>query len=251
MQLVNLQNKTILIAGASHGIGRATAELLAALGARIVLVARNQDVLHEVINSLPGRGHVACPFDLTQLNEIGAFVNQISVEHGLLDGLVHAAGIHMARPLRLLSAENLEDIFRVNVTAGIMLAKEFRQKTVSRRPASIVFISSVVALVGQPAVSPYAMSKGAICAATKSLAAELAPEQIRVNAVLPGVVMTAMTEGLFAKMGEEQIDLIKKAHPLGLGEPIDVANMIAFLLSDAAKWVTGTDMIVDGGYTAI
>ncbi len=251
MSLVDLQNKTILVTGASNGIGRVTVELLAKLGARVVLVARNQELLKDIVKSLPGAGHIVCPFDLSQVNEIGAFIAKISSEYGLLDGLVHAAGIHMAKPLRMLSAENLEDIFRVNVTAGIMLAKAFRQKTVSARPASIVFISSVVALVGQPAVSAYAMSKGAICAATKSLAAELAPEQIRVNAVLPGVVMTSMTQNLFDKMGAEQIELIKKAHPLGLGQPLDVANMIAFLLSDAAKWITGTDMIVDGGYTAI
>ncbi len=248
---VSLQGKTILVTGASDGIGRASAALFAQLGAKVILVARNEEKLKEVYRSLVGTSHVIAPFDLKNLEEIPVFLTRLAGEHGLLHGLLHAAGIHLVRPLKLITPQNLEDIFKVNVSAAIMLAKGFRQKTVSQRPASLVFISSVVALVGQAAISPYAMTKGAIMAAAKSLAIELAPEQIRVNSILPGVVMTAMTESLFAKMGEEQVMAIKKMHPLGFGEPIDVANMVAFLLSDAARWITGTDMMVDGGYTAI
>ena len=112
-------------------------------------------------------------------------------------------------------------------------------------------MSSVVAVVGQPAIVPYAISKGALLAATRSLAIELAPEQIRVNAVLPGVINTPMSDRLFDQMGDAQVNGVKAAHPLGLGEPSDVANAIAYLLSPAASWITGTHLVVDGGYTAI
>ncbi len=251
MAMWDFYGKTILVTGASSGIGAETAKVLATLGARIVLVARNQELLHQVHQSLSGENHTLAVFDLNQASEISTWLLAITAKTGLIDGLVHCAGIHMARPLRFLTSENMADILKVNVTSGLMLAKAFRQKQISARPGSIVLLSSVMGVVGQAGVTPYAVSKGAVIAATKSLAVELAPENIRVNAVLPGVVKTPMSDKLFDMMSKEQIALIEHAHLLGLGESIDVANSIAFLLSDAAKWITGTCLTVDGGYTAV
>lgn len=251
MNLFDFTDKNIIVTGASSGIGAATAKLLAGLGAKVILVARNEALLQEVLQSLPSNGHIISVFDLHKSNEMNPWLLELAQQTGPIDGLVHCAGIHMARPLRLVTAENMEEILRINVTAGIMLAKAFRQKQVSSRPAAIVFLSSVVGMVGQIGVLPYAASKGAVIAATKSLAVELASEGVRVNAVLPGVVKTPMSDKLFDMMGPTQIELIEKAHPLGLGEPQDVANAIAFLLSDAAKWITGSCLTIDGGYTAV
>ena len=247
----SLAGQTILITGASSGIGRACAITCSGLGARLVLMGRNVGALEETLSMMHPCQHVITPFDLLELHLIQNTLQELTQSVGLLNGLVHCAGAHMMRPLRMLTAENINDMMTINVTTGILLAKAFRHKLVSVKPASLVFMSSVVAQVGQPAIVPYALSKGALVAATKSLAIELAPEQIRVNTVLPGVIDTPMTDKLFEKMGQDQIDGIKKAHPLGLGKPSDVANAVAYLLSPASAWVTGSNLIVDGGYTAI
>lgn len=251
MSLFDFQKKTILVTGASSGIGRATAEVLAKLGTKVILVARNQNLLAEVKENLLGKDHIVAPFDLTKLEEINPWMSELSTRAGKLHGLVHCAGIHMLKPLRFLSSANIDDIMRLNVTAGLMLAQAFRQKQISAKPSAIVFLASVVAVVGQAGVLPYAASKGALVASMKSLAVELATENIRVNCVLPGIVKTSMSDKLFESMGVEQLEAIKKAHLFGFGEPEDVANAISFLLSDAAKWITGSTLVVDGGYTAM
>jgi NAD(P)-dependent dehydrogenase (short-subunit alcohol dehydrogenase family) len=150
----------------------------------------------------------------------------------------------------MLNSAVMTSAMQLNVFAAMALAKGLRQKGVMANSASIVWLSSVAALVGQPGVSPYAASKGALLAMCKSLALELAKEQIRINCVVPAMVQTPMAEKLFAMMTPEQVAKIELAHPLGIGQPEDVANAIAFLLSDAAKWITGSSLVVDGGYTA-
>ncbi len=250
-QAFSLSGQNILITGASSGIGRACAVTCASLGARLILLGRNTDALEETRRMLRPDQHVIISFDLNNLDLIQSTLQEIAQSVGPLHGVAHCAGVHMAKPLRMLSAKNIDDIIKINVTTGMLLAKAFCHKLVSARPASMVFMSSVVGMVGQPAIVPYAISKGALIAAVKSLAIELAPEKIRVNAVLPGVINTPMSDRLFEKMGPEQIDDIKAAHPLGLGEPSDVANAVAYLLSPAARWITGTNLVVDGGYTAL
>ena len=247
---LNLHQKTLLVTGASSGIGREAALLASQYGARIALLARRVDDLEDLVGRLPGEGHIIVPYDLTDTDGIPEMVRSVADRLGGLDGLVHAAGRHLTLPLRSVSSSNIHELFDINVAAAIMLAKGFRHKQVRKPSASLVLLSSAVGLVGQPGVSVYSATKGAIITLTKSLALELAREDIRVNCVCPGVVMTAMTQGIRDRIGEEGFHAVTDAHPLGLGEPSDIANAILFLLSSSSRWITGASLSVDGGYTA-
>ncbi len=247
---LELAGQTILVTGASSGIGRETARLLSQLGARVVLVGRNEERLAETLRSLDGDGHRAEPFDLSSTDEIPRWLKSISGSSGPLHGLVHSAGIHKLRPLRVLSSQTVEEVMRINVGAAIGLAKGFCQKGVGAPGGSIVFLSSVTGLVGQAGIAAYAASKGAIVAVTKALAVELAGDHIRVNCVAPGVVKTEMGQGLLDKLTPEQGAALEAMHLLGFGSARDVSCAIAFLLAETARWITGTVLVVDGGYTA-
>lgn len=247
---MSLSGRTILITGASSGIGRATAILLSQLGARLILAGRNKERLDQTAGQLEGADHRVEAFDLTGIDEVPRWIKGITSREGALDGLVHSAGMHVTRPLRFLSDETVQEVMSINFGAALALAKGLRQKGAYNAGASIVFLSSVMGLVGQPGVSVYAASKGAIVAVTKSLALELARDGLRVNCVAPAQVKTEMAEAMQETLSAEQIAAIEAMHPLGIGTPLDVAYAIAFLLADTGRWITGTTLVVDGGYTA-
>ena len=248
---LDLTGRTVVVTGASRGIGRAAAVYLSQLGARVVAVARDEQKLDETLGNLAGSGHLSRSFDLNQVDQLPALLKKLSEETGPLYGLVHSAGIVFNRPLKGLTHQSLLDIQRINVDAAIMLSKGFRQKGVAD-PAgsSIVYLSSVAAFKTKPALAAYAATKGALLSLAKTLALELAPEKIRVNCVCPGLVRTAMLEDLEQILLPEQIEKLHAEYPLGLGEPEDVAYAIAFLLAPAGRWITGTSVVLDGGYTA-
>lgn len=243
------EGRRYLITGATSGIGLATSMRLAQEGASLVLVARRADELEQLAGSLPG-DHFAAPFDLTATDEIPQLVARVAKQLDGLHGLVHCAGIHRVAPVKIVNTQAVEDVFRLNVTAALMLAKGFRVRRMHAPAASVVLLSSAVGAVGQKGVSAYSASKGAVISLTKSLALELADEDIRVNCVLPGVVRTPMTAGLAESIGEDSFAEVAAMHPLGLGEPEDVAAPISFLLGTGARWITGAAIAVDGGYTA-
>jgi NAD(P)-dependent dehydrogenase (short-subunit alcohol dehydrogenase family) len=247
---LDLTGRRFLITGASAGIGRATAILLSQLGARLVLVARSVDRLEQVLANLSGGDHRLIPFDLSQTSEIAAWFKQIVADIGPLNGIVHCAGTQLTRPLRFSTGKDMQSVMSLNVEVALLLAKAYRQKGAYVSGGSIVFLSSVMGLVGQPSRAVYAASKGAIIGLTKSLAIELAQDGLRVNCVAPGLVQTGMADELQKMLTTEQFNAVQSMHPLGLGQPTDVANAIAFLLADTARWITGTTLVVDGGYTA-
>jgi NAD(P)-dependent dehydrogenase (short-subunit alcohol dehydrogenase family) len=247
---MELNNRTILVTGASSGIGRETAILLSQLGARLILVGRNPEQLEKTLTLLEGGSHVVNPFDLIDVEAIPSWMKTIVSDFGPLNGLVHSAGMQFTMPLRLTTSDIMEDLMRVNVTAALSLAKGFRQRGVSTAGSSVVFLSSVMGIVGQAGQSVYSASKGALVALTKSLALELTRDDIRVNCVAPAVVNTEMSEKMLQSLTPAQITQIEAMHPLGIGHPRDVANAIAFLLADTSRWITGTTLVVDGGYTA-
>lgn len=250
MNPMDLQGRTLLVTGASSGLGRGVAELLAGLGGRVILCARDATRLVEVKAGLPGEGHAIEPLDLQQVDAIAPWLKQIAAKHGVLSGLVHSAGVLTTKPLKMLSPADWETAFRVNVFAAGALAKGFRQPGVRAAAGSVVFLSSVMALTGQPGQVLYSATKGALSAMTRSLALELARENIRVNCVAPAVVEAGMSATLRQNSTPEQFAQITALHPLGLGRPEDVANAVAFLLADSGRWITGTTLVVDGGYTA-
>jgi len=250
--IFNLNNKNIIITGASSGIGRQCAITFSQLGANVILIARNEERLKETYNKLDKGNHLIISQDITQYAKLEEIVNTAVDKIGKISGFVHSAGIEMTLPLRNMQPSYYKEIFSVNVIAGFELAKIIsKKKYVNKEGASFIFISSVFGAVSQPAIVAYSSSKGALISGVKSIALELASKKIRVNCISPGQIeSTRMTESIFGKLSKEEKVKRIEIYPLGLGKPEDIANAGSFLLSDAARWITGTNLIVDGGYSA-
>ena len=247
----SLKNKNILITGASSGIGKQCAITFSQLGASVILIARNEERLKETYNRLEKGNHLIISQDITEYNKLEEVVNTAVDKVGKIFGFVHSAGIEMTLPLRSMQPSYYEKMFSINVIAGFELAKIIsKTKYINKDWASFVFISSVMGIAGNPALIGYSASKGALISAIRSMALEFISKNIRVNCISPGHVETEMANKLFKKISEESKKSIIDMHPLGLGKPEDIANACAFLLSDASRWITGTNLIVDGGYSA-
>lgn len=247
---LDLSGRRVLVTGASSGLGRAIAVLLSELGCKVTLCARDAGRLTAARTALTGEGHVIETFDLDNVEGIPAWMKQLAERDGPFHGAVHSAGVLTTKPLKLLNSADWEKALRVNVIAASAVAKGLRQRGVCVEGASLVLLSSVMGLTGQPGQSLYSATKGALISMTRSLALELAREKIRINCVAPAVVMAGMSEQLQQNVSPEQFAQITAMHPLGLGRGEDVAHAVAFLLADTARWITGTTLVVDGGYTA-
>jgi|SRR5579872_206537 len=239
-----LASKTILITGASSGLGLSCALLAAARGARLVLVGRDVTQLRA---NFPDEQHVAVESDISQEAGIRTLVEYLKAQSLRPEGWVLAAGVQEIRPLLMESAATLETVWKTNVFGTLGLLAAVLKARLIPKGASVVLFSSAAARAGGPGLVSYAASKGALEAATHSLALELASQRIRVNALAPGVVRTPMSERYLKRLTEAQIQALEGQHPLGLGTPEQVAGPALFLLSDDAQWITGTVLTVDGG----
>jgi len=248
----NLQNRNIVITGASSGIGRTCAIYCSRIGAKLLLIGRKTEELEKTkAMLLQPEAATILSLDLALLDEVTLKLAEALSKFGKVDGAIHAAGISATLPFRISTPEKMNNFFGVNVLAALHLTQILvKPSNIAASGASIIFITSVMSQVGESAKVLYSMSKGALLAASRSLAIELAPRKIRVNCIAPGVVDTPMSQNAYYNQNSELRERIKSLHPLGLGEPADVANACIFLLSDAGKWVTGTQLMTDGGYTA-
>lgn len=238
----NIEGKHILITGASSGIGRATAIECSKLGAVCVLVGRNETRLQETLSQMEGENHTSIVADVTTKGGREAIVAKC----GQLDGVVCNAGINKTAPIYFLKEEELEEVMTTNATAPMMLIHDLVSKRCIRARASIVFTSSIDAITPAITTAAYGASKAALTNFMKVCAKELAPRLIRSNAIMPGMVETPILAEMM--MTDEELEADKQQYPLKrYGQPEEIAWAIIYLLSDAAVWVTGSVLTIDGG----
>lgn len=245
MNQFSLAGKTILITGASSGIGAATAIECSKFGAKVVVTGRNAEKLSSVSEQLDGNGHLAISCDMCNPDDVQTLCDQLPA----LDGMAFCAGITRTIPVKRIKKEDISDIFSTNLISPIEIVNQLVKQKKVNKGGSIVFISSISSTYADMGNSVYAATKGGLISFSRVLALELAPKGVRTNCVRPGFVAgTGMTDGL-SKFSEEQIQVERQKYPLGFGKTSDIANGIIYLLSDASKWVTGTTLTIDGGIT--
>lgn len=248
---MDLSGKNIMITGASSGIGKGIAIFLSKIGANVVMVARNEERLKEAFKELEPGNHSYYLFDFNNPDGIEKMMDNVCSNGIKLSGLVHSAGISRTMPLQYLKLNDLNNIMSVNLYSFIELAKHFSRRKNNDNGGSIVAISSISSKVGARGLTAYCASKGALDSAIRSMALDLAPKNIRINSIAPSMIRTQIYDGLKKIVNNTNIeDDLKKRQIMGIGEPEDIASATAFLLSDASKFITGTSMIVDGGYLA-
>ncbi len=247
----SLAGKRIIVTGASSGIGKAVAQEAARLGASLILIARNKERLYETFVSLCGSGHQQYIVDVTDYPKLEEIIVGDIKQFGPIGGFVHSAGIEKTLPLRASKNSVFKEVFETNVFSGFEIARILSQKNMfDSKGASFVFLSSVMGNHGEQGKVIYCSSKSALLAGSKAMAIELAPKKIRCNCVLPGIVETEMVSQLFETIPLDAKERIIGKHPLGLGKPEDIAALIMFLMSDKARWITGGEYVIDGGYSA-
>jgi len=245
-----LEGKRVLVSGASSGLGQATAVQMSRCGASIVLCGRDRERLEATLSDLSGSDHQVVAADISSADTAYAMTKTAIADGGPLHGVFYSAGQSTVAPVRLTKDKHLDEAFGAAVFGAFGVARAVSGKGALVDKGSLIFMSSVAATRGRQGMSAYSASKAAIGGLVRSMAIELAPRGIRVNGIAAGAVATAMHNNFADNVNEEMLASYRNLHLLGFGEPDDVANYAVFLMSDAARWVTGQDILLDGGYTA-
>ncbi len=248
---MDLTGKKIIVTGASSGIGKGIAIYLSRLGANLIILGRNEDTLKETKDVLESGKHEYFIVDLNNPGEIEGVMKKACHDGEKLNGIVYSAGISRTIPLQYVKQSDLQDIMTVNFFSFIEMAKHFSKRKYNDNGGSIVAISSISGKVGAKGLAAYCASKGAMDSAIRAMALDLASKNIRINSIAPGMIDTPIYEGLKDIVNNKDFETeLFKRQVLGVGTPEDIAHAAAFLLSDSSRFVTGTSIAVDGGYSA-
>lgn len=247
-----LENKVIIVTGASSGIGAQCAIDCSKMGAKMILIARNTKRLQNTLKLMEGEGHLVVPFDLSSSDGLKETIKNIVCRMGKISGVVNCVGISSVTPLKLITDELFNQFFHTNVLSAINLSKEVTRvgNFDKGNGCSIIFLASIMGLVGEKCKTLYSATKGSLIAASRSMACELAKNNVRVNVITPGAIETPINANLPHMINSDLRRDLEDKHLLGLGKCSDISNACIYLLSDAARWITGQNLIVDGGYTA-
>ena len=244
-EIFSLKGKTILITGASSGIGKAVAQECATAGADCIITARNERRLKQTLDGLEGKGHKMILADISSEDGIQALTNELPK----LNGIVCCAGIVETKVLKFTEEDDLKRLFDTNAFSSIRLIRTLVQEKKIQKEASIVLISSISGVkCGYIGGSIYGATKGALEGFAKATALELAPRMIRVNTITPGMVESNLLDN--SEISSEQLEADKLRYPLKrYGRPEEIGYTAVYMLSDATKWMTGSSILIDGGYT--
>jgi len=241
-----LDQRTLLITGASSGIGRSVAMAVAAMGAKCILTARNQERLNETLSSLEGDGHRVMLCDQTKEEELDQLIAQLPS----LDGVVHSVGLVRPFPVKFIGKKQFHQLFDTNYLAPVLLTSKLLRAKKMNANGAFVFMSSISSHFPHKGGALYSGTKAALNSFSKTIALEYAEKGIRSNTIGAAMVKTPLFDEAEKAVTKELMDKHGEAYPLGFGEPEDVANAAVFLLSDASRWITGTELVMDGGLTA-
>lgn len=245
---MNLAGKRILVTGATGGMGRETSLVLSKLGARVALCDMNEEALKATYDTLEGEGHSMYIFNLNDIDSIEGLVKTMVEEGGPFNGFAHCAGIAPMRPLKMTKTEDIIRVMNANLFSFIEFVRCFSIKNRFADEGSIVAISSTASIQGKQSKVAYSASKAGLDGAIRCLVCDLKKKKIRVNSIMPCWVNTRMYQGYVEKYPDTfEVQEINEKQYMGVTEPVEVANTIAFLLSDAAKTITGTTILIDGG----
>ena len=246
----SLEGKTVLVTGASSGIGRGIAVECSKMGAKVVINGRNKERLQKTFDQLEGEGHIQIVADLSKHEDIARLPNEVPE----LNGFVNSAGIPKICPVKRIDRQTLEEIMNVNAFGPILLTSQLLRKKKLLKKSSIVLIASISGVcMANTGEGPYAATKAALAGYTKTAAFELAAQGTRVNTICPGLVPTEILTLSNEMFSEDQLkETMYGRYPLKrVGTPEDIANGAIYLLSDASSWVTGINLVIDGGYTVV
>ncbi len=247
---MDLTGKHFVVTGASSGLGRQTCITLSQLGAKVSLVARNEGKLNETVALMEGDGHAIFPFDVTCIEDIENLVKKIVEKNGKINGMVHAAGIGTIKPLAMTKYDFMKNMMDIHLFSFVELVRMIGKKKYSDEGSSIIAVSSGATFSSDKGKVAYVATKGALDRVVKPMAIELGESRgFRVNTINPGWIKTNMYYDYIEEFGQERMKEDLAGSFLGASEPTDVANTIAFLLSDASRMITGQNIVIDGGWT--